>query len=86
MARNDNLRAEVFARRLAASGRGRTIRHSAGLTCAEVGDQVGVNGATISRWETGKRTPRGEDAGRYGRVLASLERAISCADGALEAS
>ncbi len=38
----------------------------------EIARDVGVAVATVSRWETGKRRPRGSAAVRYGELLESL--------------
>ena len=50
----------------------RSKRIQAGITQREIGDVLGVTGVTISRWETGKRLPRGDLARRY---LALLDAA-----------
>lgn len=43
----------------------RALRKEAGLTLVEVAATLGVSHATVSRWETGQRVPRGDDAQRY---------------------
>jgi transcriptional regulator with XRE-family HTH domain len=50
----------------------RRTRERARLTQAEVGSAVGVNAATISRWEGGSRQPRGDAGDRYVRLLDRL--------------
>lgn len=50
----------------------RSLRKEAGLTLKEVGEALGVTHATVQRWETGQRIPRGEMAPAY---LAFLRRA-----------
>ncbi len=37
----------------------RSYRDRIGITQDDLGDQVGVSGAAISRWEQGLREPRG---------------------------
>lgn len=44
-------------------------RDRLGLTQAEVGEKVGVTGATISNWETGKSTPEGTQRSQVEQVL-----------------
>lgn len=60
------------ARRLAASGQGRTIRQAAGVTIRDIAEVIGVDVSTVSRWETGQRQPRGDNAAAYGAVLSRL--------------
>lgn len=62
----------VWMRRAAATGTARAIRETAGLSLAEVAREVGVTKAAVSRWETGKRVPRGEAAVAYARLLRAL--------------
>lgn len=64
------------ARRLASSGDGQRIRTGADLSLSEVADAVGVNITTLWRWEHGERSPRGEPAARWARLLDELERGI----------
>ena len=59
-------------RHLAKSGAARTIRIGAGLSLAEIGEGVGVAAATVQRWETAQRAPRGKPAIAYGRLLDGL--------------
>jgi DNA-binding XRE family transcriptional regulator len=42
------------------------------LSQTELGELIGVNRAAVSRWETGDRVPRGENAIRLARVLRGL--------------
>lgn len=60
------------ARRLAADGTARRIRETARLSEAEIGHVIGVAPSTISRWETGRRVPRGPAALRWAEILATL--------------
>ena len=50
----------------------RSIREAAGASQRNVAAELGVSPMTISRWEDGSRTPRGEHAERYGRLLTQL--------------
>jgi transcriptional regulator with XRE-family HTH domain len=56
----------------ARSGRGARIRRNAGVTQAQLAREIGVTTAAISRWETGRRTPRDAQAAEYARVLRTL--------------
>lgn len=40
-----------------------------------IAQNVGVQEATISRWEKGQRRPRGEAAAKWAALLDTLERA-----------
>lgn len=59
-------------RELARTGRARSIRERAHLSAAEVAAAVGVHEATVTRWELGRRAPRGPAAVRWGKVLREL--------------
>jgi transcriptional regulator with XRE-family HTH domain len=50
----------------------RSIREAAGVSQRAVAEELGVSAMTVSRWEDGSRTPRGELAERYGRLLGEL--------------
>lgn len=50
----------------------RSIREAAGVSQRAMAREIEVSAMTISRWEDGTRTPRGERADRYGRLLAEL--------------
>ena len=56
-------------------GRARTVRTTAGLSQAEVGQTVGVTAAAVSRWERGERLPQSYAAMRYARLLDALAKA-----------
>ena len=64
------------ARDLAASGRAHDVRVAAGVSLAEVAEDVGVTTGCVHGWERGRYLPRGERAVRYADVLAQLERAM----------
>lgn len=61
----------VQARRLTRGG-GRRIRVAADLTLRELAAEVGVDAATLYRWERGEGKPRGEAAVRWVRALESI--------------
>jgi transcriptional regulator with XRE-family HTH domain len=50
----------------------RTVRLRAGLTLAQMATLVGVTESTMSRWETSRRTPRGDAAIRWDAALTEL--------------
>jgi DNA-binding transcriptional regulator YiaG len=62
----------IDARRRARSGEGRRLREAAGLSLRELAAQVGVDAATLDRWERGLARPRRAAALRYQTVLAAL--------------
>ena len=56
----------------------RAIRLGARLSQQDIADAmndagVGITRATVSRWETGDRRPRGEALVRYTEILRSLQ-------------
>jgi transcriptional regulator with XRE-family HTH domain len=59
-------------RSLTESGLARSIRLAARLSIRDVAATVGASPAAIYRWENGTRSPRGEAALRYGKLLARL--------------
>jgi len=69
----DDLLLVAQARADAKSGRAREIRRAAGVSQSEVAATCGVDRVAVSLWESGRRTPRGEPAVRYGRVLRMLD-------------
>ena len=64
------------ARELFRSGRAKTIRERAGLNVSEMARATNVNVSTVARWEAGQRSPRGEAAKRYARLLRELSEAV----------
>ena len=56
------------------SGRAKEIREQANVAQAEIARDIGTTSQTVSRWEAGKKTPTGEAALRYLRLLRALER------------
>jgi DNA-binding XRE family transcriptional regulator len=64
-------------RELILSGRGQVIREAARVSRSEAAKEIGVDVASIWRWETGRRTPRGECARRYAQLLKQLAKVAS---------
>ena len=60
------------ARNLVRSGAAKSIREGADLSLTEMADAVGVNVATVWRWEQHQMMPRADAALRYLRVLEVL--------------
>lgn len=58
--------------RRGAPGAARDLRLRNHLSENDVAEAVGVCRATISNWERGLHTPRGEAAHRYASLLAAL--------------
>jgi transcriptional regulator with XRE-family HTH domain len=57
--------------------RRRLIREVAGVTQDAVAEDVGVDRATISRWESGDREPRDCYLAKYSAVLAKMTAAAA---------
>lgn len=55
----------------------RALREAAGVSAAQVAAPVGVTRQTVSKWELGTRTPRGEHLRRYLDVLDALRVAAA---------
>lgn len=72
-----NLEFVIEAREAARSGRGAAIREAAGLSRGELARAAGLNDATVSRYESGRRVPRGDAAVRYARILRRLEASLT---------
>ncbi len=62
-------------RRLPEPALRRLLRERARLSQAEVAAAAGVDRATVSRWESGEREPRGELLARYVAILDRLAAA-----------
>jgi DNA-binding transcriptional regulator YiaG len=58
--------------RLSRTGEGRSIREAAGVPQTAVGAAVGVKASTVHRWESGERTPTGDAAVQWVRLLRLL--------------
>lgn len=71
------------ARRAAEDGSARLIRLAAGLSQAEVGLVCHVTGQAVARWENTdpdrRRSPKGEPAVRYARLLQRLRQSPAVA-------
>jgi DNA-binding transcriptional regulator YiaG len=67
----ERLEAMLTIRRLQDSGQARRIREQAGVSVALLARSIGVQEATVWRWETGRSRPREDAALRW---LAALER------------
>jgi len=67
----------ALVRELAANGTARRIRVAARLSIYDIARDLGVKAGTVSRWETGKRTPQGEAALRWAQLLSEIVEAQS---------
>ena len=56
------------------AGSARLTRIAARLTQREIGSACGVTAQTVALWENGKRTPTGDPALAYGKLLRQLAR------------
>ena len=74
------LSALAVIRRATRTGAARALREAAGISQPEMGEAAGVAAATVSRWETSARVPRGEGARRYARALTALARGLDHVD------
>lgn len=54
----------------------RAIRRSAGVSQARLATELGVTRATIARWESAARSPRGDLRVRYATALSDLQEAM----------
>ena len=54
----------------------RRLREQSGLSAREIGLAVGVTGASVLRWETGVRQPRGAFLDAYLDVLDTLRQEL----------
>lgn len=54
----------------------RAIRRAAGVTQVRLAEEIGVTRATINRWESGERRPRGRLLLAYAEALAAIESVI----------
>lgn len=55
----------------------RALREAANLTQRDVATVLGVDRASVARWELGSREPRGELRQAYADLLRSLDQAHS---------
>ncbi len=63
------------ARRLG-QGAGREVRERAGLSVGELARIIGVDVATLSRWERGRTRPRANSAQRWFEACKIIEGAL----------
>jgi transcriptional regulator with XRE-family HTH domain len=71
------LQAVVRGRRLGREGRGRFLREAAGLSLRDLAHAVGVDVATLSRWERGVARPRHAAAVRWVAACDEIERELN---------
>jgi transcriptional regulator with XRE-family HTH domain len=67
----------IRGRLRARDGSGRSLRVAAGLSLAELADELDVDKATLSRWERGLESPRRSAAIRYHRLIEQLEQVVA---------
>jgi transcriptional regulator with XRE-family HTH domain len=53
------------------------LRTAAGLTLAEIADEVGVSRQAVGYWEAGSRFPRGVHLKKYLKVLRQFQEGIA---------
>jgi transcriptional regulator with XRE-family HTH domain len=70
----DDVLTLVRVRKLAASGRARSIRLAAGLSLYDIAGAIGSTASTVQRWELGDRRAYGDAALRWCALLDALER------------
>jgi DNA-binding XRE family transcriptional regulator len=54
----------------------RLIREQASLTQSDIAGPLGVDRASVSRWESGQQAPRGALREAYAQLLERLRRAV----------
>jgi transcriptional regulator with XRE-family HTH domain len=74
MTENDLLKLATV-RAAARSGEAKELRVRAGLSQAEIAEACGVRRPTVGAWESGTRSPHGDAALAYARVLGRLRHA-----------
>ncbi len=70
----------IRGKRLGGQGGGRSLRQRAGLSVGELARVLGVDVATLSRWETGKAKPRPEAALRWAAACQAIERELGASE------
>jgi transcriptional regulator with XRE-family HTH domain len=73
----DDLLERTRNRRLPDPDIRRLLRTRSGLTQAEIANAIGVQRPTVSRWESGLRTPRGRHADAYSQLLRGLAAEVA---------
>jgi transcriptional regulator with XRE-family HTH domain len=71
-----DIAALVQARRLARDGSGRALRERAELSVREMAHDIGVDVATLSRWERGECRPRRDAAVRWVTACNVIDDAL----------
>jgi hypothetical protein len=71
------VRVRVQGLLLGPSGRGRDLRERAGLSVRELATLLGVDGATLCRWERGQTRPRGPGASRWVAACQLIEHELA---------
>ncbi|MEU4352892.1 helix-turn-helix transcriptional regulator [Streptomyces sp. NPDC023838] len=61
--------------------RRKPLREAFGLSQAELGKQLGVSDASVSKWESGKSTPRGDTRKRYLAFCKAAEEILKEREG-----
>jgi len=62
----------VRVRRMLEDGSAKALRVDSGLSLRDVADALGVNTATVHRWEANRRIPHRDAALRYADLLDAL--------------
>jgi transcriptional regulator with XRE-family HTH domain len=68
---SDELLLTSLARKASTDGSGRTLREAQHLTLREVAEALQTSAASLSRWETGRNSPKGWRAVMYGSAIAA---------------
>jgi DNA-binding transcriptional regulator YiaG len=72
----ETLVAEVRAAQLPSPTKRRRIRERAGVSLAQAGEVLGVDGMTVLRWERSETKPARAHAAAYRHLLEELEKAV----------
>jgi transcriptional regulator with XRE-family HTH domain len=64
-------------RRIPRPARARAIRKAAGVSIRRVAEELGVDFATVYRWERGLNRPTGERRIAYGNLLEGLRQVVA---------
>lgn len=75
--RNTDVMLLAWARGAAKDGSAQAIRRRADVTTTEVALAIGVTPEAVRYWERGERTPQGEAALRYARLLEQLKQLVT---------
>ena len=55
----------------------KAVRERAGVSRVDMAAELDVTPASVQRWETGSRTPRGPLRSKYARLIHALDRATN---------